>query len=33
VLEGDPDAVFDPEPDSVWQRQIRRTEELLAQNR
>jgi putative transcriptional regulator len=32
VLDGDPDVVFDPEPDSVWQRQIRRTEDLRAQN-
>jgi putative transcriptional regulator len=32
VLDGHPDIVFDPEPDSVWQRQIRRTDELLAQS-
>jgi putative transcriptional regulator len=33
VLEGDPDVVFDPEPDSLWERQIRRTEELMAARR
>jgi putative AlgH/UPF0301 family transcriptional regulator len=32
VFEGDPDVVFDPQPDSVWQRQIRRTEDLLAEH-
>ena len=32
VLDGHPDVVFDPEPESVWQRQIRRTDELLAQS-
>jgi putative transcriptional regulator len=32
VFEGDPDVVFDPQPDSVWQRQIRRTEDLMAEH-
>ncbi len=31
VLDGDADVVFDPEPGSVWQRLVRRTEDLLAQ--
>ena len=30
VLEGDGGIVFDPEPDSAWERQIRRTEALQA---
>jgi putative transcriptional regulator len=32
VFEGDPDVVFDPQPDSVWQRQIRRTADLVAEH-
>ena len=32
VFEGDPDVVFDPQPESVWQRQIRRTEDLVAEH-
>ena len=30
VFDGDPDVVFDPDPESVWRRQIRRTEGLVA---
>jgi putative transcriptional regulator len=30
VLAGDPDAVFDPDPSSTWQRQIARTELIQA---
>ena len=33
VFDGDPDVVFDPDPDSVWRRQIRRTEGLVARSR
>ena len=33
ILEGDGDIVFDPEPDSTWERQIRRTEALQARVR
>lgn len=29
VLSGDADVVFDPEPESVWRRQIQRTERLI----
>ena len=30
MLAGDPDAVFDPDPSSTWQRQIARTELIQA---
>jgi putative transcriptional regulator len=30
VFDGDPEVVFDPDPESVWRRQIRRTEGLVA---
>jgi putative transcriptional regulator len=33
VSTGDADVVFDPEPESAWQRQIRRTEALQADRR
>jgi putative transcriptional regulator len=33
VFDGDPEVVFDPDPDSVWRRQIRRTESLVARSR
>jgi putative transcriptional regulator len=32
VLDGDGDVVFDPEPDSTWQRQIRLAEALSVQH-
>jgi hypothetical protein len=31
VLEGTGDVVFDPDPDTTWQRLIRRTEGLSAE--
>jgi putative transcriptional regulator len=30
VVDGDPDIVFDPDPESIWRRQIRRAEALSA---